>query len=150
MKALWLLAAAGFIFMANGYASDPQPIPRMSSVCPPGYARSGAYCVPVADNPKPAAQANGLGYARFRIGKYLLHETDSRRSCAGPPGWGMASGAILAETARCLLELPSREGYAPIVLAIVDGTIVSLAGSFDRRPSRGGRCPRSSPDSTRG
>ena len=54
MKALWVLGAAGFIFMANSYASDTPPIPRMSSVCPPGYARNGAYCVPVADNTKPA------------------------------------------------------------------------------------------------
>lgn len=45
MKALWVLGAAGFIFMANGYATAPPPIPRMSSVCPPGYYRYGAYCV---------------------------------------------------------------------------------------------------------
>jgi len=49
VKALWVLGAAGFFLMADGYASDTPPIPRMSSVCPPGYARNGAYCVPVAD-----------------------------------------------------------------------------------------------------
>ena len=42
MKSLWVLGAAGVILMANSYAGDPPPIPRMSSVCPPGYARNGA------------------------------------------------------------------------------------------------------------
>ncbi len=45
MEAIWVLGAAGFILMANSYASDPPPIPRMSSVCPPGYYRSGTYCL---------------------------------------------------------------------------------------------------------
>ena len=74
MKALWVLGAAGFFLMVDGYASDTPPIPRMSSVCPPGYARNGAYCVPVADNPKPAIPRESSvcppGY--YRNGAYCV------------------------------------------------------------------------------
>ena len=45
MKTIGLLGATGFCLMVVGYASDTPPIPRESSVCPPGYYRYGAYCV---------------------------------------------------------------------------------------------------------
>lgn len=74
MKALWVLGAAGFFLMADGYVSDTPPIPRMSSVCPPGYVRNGAYCVPVADDPKPAIPRESSvcppGY--YRNGAYCV------------------------------------------------------------------------------
>ena len=74
MKTIGLLGAAGICLMAVGYASDTPPIPRMSSVCPPGYARHGAYCVPVADDPKPAIPRESSvcppGY--YRYGAYCV------------------------------------------------------------------------------
>ncbi len=74
MKSVWLLGVAGVLLMANSEASDPQPIPRMSSVCPPGYARNGAYCVPAAGDPKPAIPRESSlcppGY--YRNGAYCV------------------------------------------------------------------------------
>jgi hypothetical protein len=54
MKSLWVFGVAGVLLMVNSAAKDPTPIPRMSSTCPLGYARNGAYCVPAAGKPKPA------------------------------------------------------------------------------------------------